>query len=487
MLEFETNLTSLTAELNEEIRSFFPHYESVNHIIKHEYSVIDEVGKNNKIIKHELNSVVINGEKFEYKTPLYVGKNMLEKNRLHVRACKKSLYDALKTYFKRSLPWGSLTGIRPTRALSQLIGDRGKIENSHLELMRVFDVSKEKAQLAERILNNQKSVVPQLYSLVSGKKSNVTSILANLYVHIPFCVSRCEYCSFVTTTIDKQKWIIEPYINALINEINYSKQILSENKQKVFSVYVGGGTPTSINDELLDRVLSSIAVCGVEFTCEAGRPDTITDANLSVMSANGVNRISVNPQTLRDETLQRIGRKHTTKQFFNAYKLAEKYGFRKNVDLIAGLNGEKFSDFKYSLDGVIELFPENVTVHTLSLKRGSDLSGKVVENSDTEQMVNYSIEKLLSCGYEPYYLYRQKQMLGNHENIGWTRNHELICVNNVSVMEEQLSVMACGAGAISKRIYPTSRIERYANIKDVITYLDKFEERLNKKKIFWLN
>lgn len=501
MLEFITNREDLRAELTEEIRQFLPNPAEIDLRIEHEYSVTDGAANADETLgvntdgvggfcadgkKTVRNFVRVAEREFCYESPLYSGADKTVKTRLDVRECKISLYKALSAYFKRCLPWGSLTGIRPTKPLAQLLSDGKSPQDALDDYKKIYSVSEEKARLTERILRNQKEGIGDRFALAASGKTPPFEHLSNLYVHIPFCVTRCNYCSFVSTTVDKQKWLVQPYIDALCAEIEQAKQLLADVGHSIFSVYAGGGTPTAVTADQLSKVLSAAFVEGVEYTCEAGRPDTIDDEKLAVMNGCGVNRISVNPQTLSDETLLRIGRRHTAQDFFDAYALAEKYGFRKNVDLIAGLSGETLGDFMRSVDGVIDLSPENITVHTLSIKRGSSLAGSTAQSADAKRMVDYSVEKLTAAGYLPYYLYRQKQMAGNLENIGWSKPG-CMSVNNISVMEEMLSVMACGAGAISKRIFGDGRIERLANIRDIILYLDRFDERLKKKELFYSN
>ena len=397
---------------------------------------------------------------------------------------KLSLYKALSDYFGVSLPWGSLTGVRPTRIARRISNGLGTDKIAEI-MEKDYCVSPEKAKIAAEIIEIQRKHVGDRMTVCADSDS--VDKLVNLYVHVPFCPTRCSYCSFVSQGVEKQKWLIGPYVDALIEEIRLTKEIIEKHGQKIFSVYVGGGTPTVLDPDRLYRLLSAARVDGTEFTCEAGRPDTFGDEKLSAISAAGVNRISINPQTLHDVTLQKIGRSHTTEQFYKAYEMSQKYGLQKNVDLIAGLSGENTSDFKYTLDEIIKLSPENITVHTLCLKRGSEnsLSGGEY-NPHTESMIDYSVSALSSGGYLPYYLYRQKQALSNLENIGWCKDG-FICVNNVTVMEEMLSVYACGAGAIGKIIPPNGKIARLANPKDVVLYLDQFQERMNKKEIFYQN
>lgn len=472
MLELITNRGDLKTELFELVRFF------------------DPFGKENGKINFTCVTrgtvdfyVQIDGASFFYSYPPIKASDKLEYVRQDVKMNKTALYSALSAHFNRKLPWGSLTGIRPTRVVSRLQNAGLPLGKAITVLENEYFVSPPKAQLTAAVLRTQKSVTDRLTVASNGAPENAV----NLYIHIPFCPTRCSYCSFVSAGVEKQKWLLAPYVDALVTEIEQTKRMLAENGKTVFSVYVGGGTPTVLDPPLLYKVLSAASVEDVEFTCEAGRPDTITEEKLAVLSECGVNRISINPQSLHDKTLVKIGRAHSIEQFFRAYELAERFGFAKNVDLIAGLEGESADDFQASLEGVAALRPENITVHTLCVKRGSrNAETSEAFNPHVQQMVDGSVCFLPEAGYAPYYLYRQKQMAGNLENVGWCRNG-FVCVNNVTVMEETLSVFACGAGAIGKFIHPNGRIERFANPKDVLLYLNEFTERMNKKENFYKN
>jgi oxygen-independent coproporphyrinogen-3 oxidase len=257
--------------------------------------------------------------------------------------------------------------------------------------------------------------------------------------------------------------------------------------KKLRSVYIGGGTPVTLRRDLLERVLKAIGYSGVEFTVEAGRPDCITEDSLKLLKDYGVTRICVNPQTFNDKTLALIGRRHTANDVVEKFALAKKYGFDVNMDLIAGLPDETFDDFAYSIDKAISLKPENITVHTLCLKKGADLKNdnERLSGEGVTQMVEYSHKQLHSAEYLPYYLYRQKYMAGNLENTGYALKGKA-CTYNIDVMEEIADNIACGANAVSKVVFGgENRIERYANPKDVKTYIDKIETiKAEKNKLF---
>lgn len=472
MYEFITNRGDILNDLKELIRCFIP--DNCACAIKINLTYV----KTDKITVY----VYIGGKKYSFKYPVKLFEDKAEHIRYELYVNKHALYKALSAYLQKELPWGSLTGVRPVKLAARLL-QRGVLpQNIASALQSEYCVSADRAALTAEIIATQTKHMQDRLS-VCGNISN----LVNLYVHIPFCPTRCSYCSFVSQGIEKQKWLLLPYAEALVNEINLTKEILQKQNKRIFSVYIGGGTPTVLDCGLLEKVLKAAYAENTEFTCEAGRPDTIDEEKLKVMSGCGVNRISINPQTLHDKTLKKIGRSHTSEQFFKAYETAEKYGMCKNVDIIAGLTDETDQDFQYTLDNIVALRPENITVHTLCIKRGSQNAlSKCETNSSTEKMVNYSIEKLKFEKYLPYYLYRQKQMSDNLENIGWCKQG-FICVNNVTVMEEVLPVYACGAGAISKSILADGTIERLANPKDVILYLNQFDERMNKKQLFYKN
>ena len=384
------------------------------------------------------------------------------------RGRKHALYAVMSDYPGITLPWGSLTGIRPTKLAYELL-----VQGKTVDDLADYGVSKEKIEAVKAILENQEPFT------TSYKK-------VNFYVHIPFCSSRCNYCSFVSMPVNKKTLpLMQRYTELLKGEIESGLKLLSENGYEIDSIYVGGGTPTALSTKQLSEVLQPLSGLNVEFTVEAGRPDTIDTEKLNAMKNANVTRISVNPQTFSDETLKRIGRNHTSEDIYNVYSAA-KGMFDINMDLIAGLTGENMADFELSIDKVIELKPENVTVHTLSKKNGSLLkNNNDAVGSDVSEMTEYAYKRLSDAGYSPYYLYRQKNMLDNLENIGYALDGK-VCANNVTTMEEFYSVFACGAGAISKKVTEDG-IFRLANVRDVILYIDQYDQRLRKKENFFFN
>ena len=396
--------------------------------------------------------------------------------RYYKRYAKLALFSCLQDIFpEKILPWGSLTGIRPTKLYYELIKENN---GDYLKAMSIlideFKVTRPKAYMVKEIIKNQRDII---------KNDN----LVDLYINIPFCPSKCYYCSFISQPIDKCCDLLEPYLDALLKEIEEAKKLIDRKSYLLKSIYIGGGTPTILSAEQLDRLLSSINYDVNEFTCECGRPDTITKEKLDVLQKHGVTRISINPQTFCNKTLKEIGRNHTSSDIIDAYKLALNYNFSINMDLIAGLGNENLTTFKKSINKAIECYPDNITVHTLSIKRGSELKtegGRTSSEDIVPKMIEYSIDALSKNGYKPYYMYKQKNMLGNLENIGYFRSKPSIF--NIDSMEEFASIIACGANAISKRYYSlNNKIERFANLKNINEYITRIDEMIDKKNILF--
>lgn len=401
------------------------------------------------------------------------------------RTTKICLYKALSDYLHSSLTWGSLTGIRPSKIYKELI-EKVKNLNPNYTIDEVLDQAKFELIDTYFVSPSKADILKDMYIaqgeyIASNKK-------VHLYINIPFCPTRCAYCSFVACGIDKFSHLIPPYVDALTKEIDQTLEFLKSNGYTIDTIYMGGGTPTSLSHTDLDVILSRLSPLNVkEFTVEAGRPDTITIEKLEVLKKHGVTRISINPQSFSDKTLVNIGRRHTSDDVINAYNMSKPYNFDINMDLIAGLSGEKFKTFKKSLDRCLLLNTTDITVHTLCIKNTSNLKlngGDISSSKDVGKMVNYAYKKLKKYGYNPYYLYRQKNMIGNHENIGYTR--KMSCIFNIISMEEMASVVACGANAISKKYdIDTNRIERFACVKNIQEYINRVDEMVEKKiKLF---
>lgn len=390
------------------------------------------------------------------------------------RLAKIMLYDLLAENTNVSLPYGSLTGIRPTKLYHEL-EEAGK--NAYDYFTDYLRVSEDCATLIKNICDNQKGI----YSHSDEE--------VDFFVNIPICVSRCTYCSFISAEIGRIKAWVAPYVDEVVYEIKNAKKILERTGVKVRSIYVGGGTPTSLEEADLRSILAELSdIKCDEFTVEAGRPDTITEGKLQAMADCGVTRISINPQTFNDKTLAKIGRKHSKQDIYDVYAMARKFNFDINMDLIAMLPGENFEDFKFSVDEAIRLNPENITVHTLAIKKGSSLKLDDYDNKIDllpKQMIDYSRGAILQAGYAPYYMYRQKYMSGNLDNTGYAKPNKA-CIYNIDIMEETHSIVACGAGAISKRIWnEQNRLERLANPKGIDVYLERRDKIVADKDEFF--
>ncbi len=387
--------------------------------------------------------------------------NDIEKKRYLKRYAKLSLYEYLSKKFNAQLPWGALTGIRPTKLYYQQGEDRESF------LKNVMHVSAKKYDILKNIADAQSK-----YYEISEKNTA-------LYIGVPFCPTRCSYCSFISCEIGKLTCVNE-YIEALCTEIRHAKTLI----KNLRSVYIGGGTPISPSIENIRKILEAVGEVNCEYTVEAGRPDCINAEVLQLLKDYGVKRICVNPQTFCDDTLKLMGRNHTAQEAIDKYHLAKSFGFKINMDLIAGLPLETFETFVNSFETALALRPENLTVHTLALKKGSklkELCSRLPEG-EISKMVDYSSKRMAESGYRPYYLYRQKYMAGNLENTGYSLPGEE-CIYNIDVMEEIAQNIACGANAISKRIYPReNRIERLAAPKDVTTYINKLEKLMKEKE-----
>ena len=392
------------------------------------------------------------------------------------RLIKHTLYELLRDHLGIRPPWGSLTGIRPTRLIYEAM-ERGMDERSAMDwLENTFDVSARKASLLRDIVDVQRPLI------------NHPMNEFDLYIGIPFCTTRCSYCSFASDELGRGA-LVEPYIEALLREIELTGRMMRERGFRVRASYMGGGTPTALNAKQLERVIAAAQrefPESIEWTCEAGRPDTIDRDKLNVLLSAGITRISINPQTLCDDTLELIGRRHTTQETIEAYELARGMGFTDiNMDLIAALPGEDMDTFEKSMAGVCELAPDSVTVHTLAIKRASKLHEKnytQVGAGTAGRMVEQARDMAYAAGYRPYYLYRQKYMAGNLENVGYAKPDKA-CLYNIDVMEETTHNLALGAGAISKCIFPEHRrIERAANVRNIELYIQRVDEMAQRKR-----
>ena len=395
---------------------------------------------------------------------------------------KRSIFKVLSQLYKTYVPWGILTGIRPVKIVHSLL-DAGLSEEQIKETLRQnYLIKDEKIELALDIAKRERVFI---YPIDKNKIS--------LYVSIPFCPTRCVYCSFPSNPMKQFGHLRDEYVKALIKEIKGLAKLLKETKKEIETLYIGGGTPTTLEavqlDKLIKALFKELDLSQIkEFTVEAGRPDTITKEKLEVMKKHNVTRISINPQTMNNETLVKIGRDHNVDDIIRCFNMARELGFNNiNMDIILGLVDENVEMVKNTLEKIKELSPESLTVHTLAIKRASTLKENLDKYELTRyeemiNMINLSMEYAKSMGLKPYYMYRQKHMLGNLENIGYAKEG-FECIYNIQIMEEKQTNLAVGAGAISKYVYvDEDRIERTDNVKNVEIYIDRVDEMIKRKE-----
>ncbi len=404
-----------------------------------------------------------------------------EKDRAAAKtAVKQALYTLLSGHSGKTLPWGTLTGIRPTKIPMAMLKAGASEEAIRAHMEGELYCSPGKTTLATEIAKRELA----LLDTIDAENGY------SLYVGIPFCPSICLYCSFSSFALSAYKDLVWDYLHAVVRELAWVQETFKG--RPLNSIYFGGGTPTTLSAEQLDFLCNEIVtrfdLSDVrEWTVEAGRPDSVTEDKLRVLKKYPVSRISVNPQTMHQKTLDLIGRRHTVDEVLNTYRLARAQGFDNiNMDLIVGLPGESKEDVEETIRRVTELDPDNVTIHSLALKRAARLNlhldeyeGYLMENSD--EIMDMCREYLRGIGEEPYYLYRQKNMAGNQENVGYARPGKE-GVYNILIMEEVQTIVACGAGTVTKRVYPDGRIERCDTVKEVRLYIDKIDEMIERKK-----
>ncbi|MBQ7774747.1 MAG: coproporphyrinogen dehydrogenase HemZ [Lachnospiraceae bacterium] len=399
---------------------------------------------------------------------------------------KRFLYRVLSASLDKELPWGNLTGIRPTKLAYGMLEEGKSEEEIKAFLKQAHYVSDEKVALSIDIAKREKELLSDIH--YEGGYS--------LYIGIPFCPTTCLYCSFTSYPIAGYRKLVEEYVDCVIKEMEY---VSKKYAHKILdSVYIGGGTPTTLEAEQLDKLITALKKnfdfsTVKEFTVEAGRADSITREKLEVLKKHQVDRISINPQTMKQETLQIIGRRHTVEQVVEAFRMAREIGFENiNMDLILGLPGEKEEDVANTIKRVTELKPDSLTVHSLAIKRASKLSQWITEHGittlrNTDRTMEIASEGARALGMEPYYLYRQKNMSGNFENVGYAKPGKY-GLYNILIMEEKQTIVALGAGSITKVVLPDGRIERCDNVKDVALYIEKIDEMLERKeKLFALD
>lgn len=391
---------------------------------------------------------------------------------------KREIYRTLSELTGKKPPWGILTGVRPVKLTGEIAAKGYDLKKT---LTEDYLVSEEKTSLLIETYNYQQEILgaPEPDSI-------------GMYIGIPFCPTRCLYCSF--TSNQKPKEEIDRYLESLKKEIEYVGKRMKDTGIYPESIYIGGGTPTTLDEAQLDDLLTTVFINIdtdklKEFTVEAGRPDTITKEKLEVIKSHGVKRISINPQTMNQETLDLIGRLHKPQDITDAFRIRNEAGIEDvNCDLITGLPKETIKDFKYTLDEIFKLDPENITIHTLAVKRAS----RLIEEDPTyhyrqgeivKEMLDYADKELRKREYRPYYLYRQKHMAGSFENVGWCKK-DTLCIYNIRIMEEKQSILALGAGGISKIYYPSeNRLERIPNVSNYEIYIERLDEMIERKEL----
>ena len=395
------------------------------------------------------------------------------------RALQQSYYLAARQLLEQLPPWGALAGVRPTKITTKHILSGGTEASADRLLRDVYYVTPQRRKLAMACTRSTVAAAKQL------DENDVS-----LYIGIPFCPTRCAYCSFVSRTVGKKTELLEPYLNALLTEVRQTGEMLANSGKTVRTIYIGGGTPTTLSAAqlvlLMDTVKASFDLSRlIEYTVEGGRPDTLDEEKLRVIRVHGADRMSINPQSMVDTVLKASARPHKAEDVLRAYRQAVDAGFDAiNMDLIAGLPGDDVAGFRHSLDTVAALKPANITVHTLALKKDADLfqnRASLPSAEEVTEMVAYASEKLLSLGYKPYYLYRQKYMSGSFENVGWSLEGK-DCLYNIYMMEEVHTIVSVGGGSISKLNMPDGTLQRFPNPKFPEQYIEMLPNVLKKKQ-----
>lgn len=399
-----------------------------------------------------------------------------EQKKIYIYACTKSFVACAQQVRKVQLPWGVMSGIRPAKYVREFL-DKGHTTEETKTLFSYCGVAPEKTELAMTVAENEKSVLA-----VRAKDA------VSLYIGIPFCPTRCLYCSFVSTDIRVSGKYMEPFVDCLVREIYKTREVLDTLGLWVENIYIGGGTPTTLSAQQLTKIFDALGACFdktrlKEFTLEAGRPDTITKEKLLAAKQGGVDRLSINPQTMHLKTLQKIGRAHTPAMIEESFQLAKETGFGCiNMDLIAGLPDETPAMFQESLDKVAAMHPENITVHSMCKKRAAALRLTDVELTEAawmNEMLAYTQKTMKALDYAPYYMYRQKNISGNLENVGYAKPGKF-SFYNVNIMEEVQTIVALGGGGSTKLVMG-DRIERIFNFKEPAEYIRRFDDILAKK------
>ncbi len=475
MIHVYTNRENYQYDLHALLKSFYPEHDV--RVYAAEAQEEHQDGEKQVIVQLFNDSINVILDIDVRKEYVHTYKNDIDVTK---KECKLSIYHDLCDYTGKTLPWGNLTGIRPTKLAMGMLAEGKEDAEIVAWLKAAHAISDEKALLSLDIARREKAILDRLH-YEDGY---------SLYIGIPFCPTTCLYCSFTSYPIAVWRKRVEEYLQALFQEIDF---VVETYKNKILdTVYIGGGTPTTLEAAELDRLLQYVRnqfdfQQVTEFTVEAGRADSITREKLAALKKNGVTRISVNPQTMKDETLKYIGRQHTVTQVKDAFWMAREAGFDNiNMDIILGLPGELETDVQHTIDEITQLNPDSLTVHSLAIKRASKLSQWIEENGiatlhNTDSTMEIARKGAYALNMKPYYLYRQKNMSGNFENVGYAREGKY-GIYNILIMEEKQTIVACGAGSISKRVYPDGRIERSENVKDVSQYIERIGEMIERKK-----
>ena len=393
---------------------------------------------------------------------------------------KRLVYSLLSEDTGKELPWGTLTGIRPTKIPMAMLEEGASDEEISYYMRETYLASQEKIDLSIEIARREKEVLKHI-DYEDGY---------SIYIGIPFCPTTCLYCSFTSYPVAKWAPRMDEYLDALFKEIDYTKEAFAG--KKLNTIYIGGGTPTTLEPYQMERLLSKVEESFdlshvQEWTVEAGRPDSVTPEKLRVLKRHPVTRISINPQTMKEETLRIIGRRHTPEQIEEAYRMARAEGMDNiNMDLIMGLPEENIDDVRYTMEKLYSMAPDSITVHSLAIKRAARLNRMWdqyahMKFENTEEMMNLTAAYCRRLGLEPYYLYRQKNMAGNFENVGYARPGKA-GIYNILIMEEKQTIVAMGAGSTTKAVFPGGRIERCDNVKDIDLYLERIDEMIDRKR-----
>lgn len=478
MIKFITIGHSLAHEVQSIIQVFYPnvHYSKTDKVDKSGITIVSII-KDNKcraLLYEDAKKIAESCINIEDSGSKYLSDSKKELKRF----IKTSIYKLLIDNRQDEFPWGILTGIRPSKNVNDFFEAGASDKEIEDILKQKYFVSDSKIDLAIKVAKAEKEIL-----------SSNDGTLASIYIGIPFCATRCLYCSFASFPLSKYKDRVDLYMEALKKEMeylsNYSK------RYKIETIYIGGGTPTALNEKQLEFLLTLVNkyfdVANLkEFTLEAGRPDTINKEKLHIIKDYGVTRISINPQTMNQETLDIIGRKHTTKDIVDIFNIARELKYNNiNMDIILGLPNETIRHVENTLQQITSLNPDSITVHTLTIKRASELKEtlnrhKITDSTSLRKMLNISSIYADKMNMYPYYMYRQKNMLGNFENVGYCKQNKE-CIYNVQIMEEKQTILSVGAGSTTKLVYPNGRIERVFNVKNLDDYIRRIDEMIQRK------